>query len=684
MSYGLKYKIPFRTISNVLCEILLSVKDYTGASFELLAGADPILISTDKSDLLSPIRSSSATIQVFGSDYLQDLYASDPQGIRVTLLVGGTTKWLGYLTPDTFSQDFSSPEFTYEMEAVAAISTLKYMKFDLTNDFVTFREILQQAVNYAGYSDAYLTNAVRTASYGYFSLSIASANFYDELGEAMTYYEALEEIAKYAGCCFAPYGDKLYFIDYKAIREGYNSYTFLNGYAGNLSDIKDVQEYRGTGAKLSRIAGKNKATVNCSLYELKDLIPQFDEEKSSVFTSSPMTEYTETVKVGKEDVTYKGIIRRYIQPKFTFYHYANGVPTSPIESTRPVISNETGSGFVRTAEFRTDSPPSKLDMTNEVQVKLALSYSDINTNYLTNQSPVFKAVSEKKVLIHKDVWFCLGLQFRYCPVEWTKDLAGIDFSLSDNTTIYQRIKLKIGRYYYTGSGWTTTESTFSVPVTLKKGSKLLNNLFSVDNTNTYDKGLGDLTGYIFKAPDFPVMGVVELTIYTTPPPFKVLAPTSQSYIQYMYYRGIELSFGIPDESSIYGDWVNKDTKNDVIYENEISDTYVDEADEIDLKICTNPDGKLTLSSVITGIDPNTNFLNELVSDVYGVAKAEDILLMRVTDMFSNPRFVINPTLVNNAKPYTIFTETHLNKLFMVAGGEEDVKLEQATYNLIEL
>ena len=120
MSYGLKYIIPFRTISEKSCEIRLEVKDFAGEPTELKAGQTPIRIDTDTSDLLSPIRSSSATIQVFGSDYLQDLYTSDPQGIRVTLLVAGVVKWLGYLTPDTFSQDFSAPEFIYEMEVVAA------------------------------------------------------------------------------------------------------------------------------------------------------------------------------------------------------------------------------------------------------------------------------------------------------------------------------------------------------------------------------------------------------------------------------------------------------------------------------------------------------------------------------------------------------------------------------------
>ena len=162
------------------------------------------------------------------------------------------------------------------MGAVSAFSTLKYKEFDLTDDFVTFRQILDKAIEYSGYKAVYLTNSVKAEFTDYFNLKIATANFYDELGEAMTYYEVLEEVAKFAGCCWVPYEDDLYFIDYQAISSGYNSYTRIEGSSVSnvtLQDLKEVKNYKGTGAKISRIAGKNKATVNCSLYEIKEILP---------------------------------------------------------------------------------------------------------------------------------------------------------------------------------------------------------------------------------------------------------------------------------------------------------------------------------------------------------------------------------------------------------------------------
>ncbi len=157
MSYGIKYKVPFKTLSEISCEIQIAEKNYVGNSVELIAGSTPISISYQQGDLLSPIRASGATIQVYGSSYLQDLYSSDPQGIKVTLLRNGLVYWIGFLTPDTFSQDFSSPSFIYDLECVSAFSTLKYKEFDLTDDFVTFWDIVNQAKTLTGYQDIYIT-----------------------------------------------------------------------------------------------------------------------------------------------------------------------------------------------------------------------------------------------------------------------------------------------------------------------------------------------------------------------------------------------------------------------------------------------------------------------------------------------------------------------------------------------
>lgn len=677
MSYGLKYTIPFKSISGKDCVIRLEEKDFAGEPMELQAGGNPILIDTDAGDLITPIRANGATIQIYGSDYLQNLYASDPQRVRVTLIVDGSVSWLGYLTPDTFSQDFSSPEFVYEVECVSALSTLKLIDFDIENDFVTFREIIAQAVVYAGYEFAYITNSVRTNTGSVLDLKISASNFYDELGEAMTYYEVLEEWAKYLGCCFTPYGEDLYLLDYAAIKAGYNSYTKLDGLTETtvtLSDEKTVANYRGTGAKISRIAGKNKAVVNCSLYEIKNILPEFSEKGATFSNIVGSTTYPEG--------EYTGIIRKYSQPKITLFHYAGGNPASMMETSNPVSLNNSGSSFVRTTEYKTTEPPSALSMVNELQVKTYVDKTGaLAGKHLTSSSPVLKLTSPKPILVHSGVHFCINLMFKKQTKEFTRsDDRPETFAAAG--FVNQKAKFRIGDYYYNGTAWTTTESTFGMKVIYEEGGKTYGTYRSLENTNSFETGLGDLTGYVFQAPSFPIFGECELTLYCVES--SPVSPLREFGIQYVYYKDIKVDYAIPNEASIWGDWVDKDSKNDLIYESEIIGYYIEEAEEIDLKICTNPDGKLALSSVLEGEAGFENFNTKLVSDVYGEKQAEEILIDRVIDLYNAPRFVIDPTLANDAKPYTVFTEPHLDETFMVAGGEEDVKMERCTYNLIEI
>ena len=52
----------------------------------------------------------------------------------------------------------------------------------------------------------------------------------------------------------------------------------------------------------------------------------------------------------------------------------------------------------------------------------------------------------------------------------------------------------------------------------------------------------------------------------------------------MRMRNIELRYGIPNAQTVYDDYLDEGNRNDVVYENDINEMYVDEAREIDLKI----------------------------------------------------------------------------------------------------
>ena len=661
MSYAAKYIVPFRTIDEILCEIRFDVKGYTGVAKELIGGGDPIRVEVDTSDILTPIRSSSATISVYGSDYLQDLYTSDPFGIKVTLIVGGSVKWLGYVTQDTFSQDFSSPEFIYEIECVSAISVLKHKKFKSDNPTISFLEIIKEAVSLAGYNKAYLTNTVRTITDGnlFSSAKVASANFFDELGEADTYYKALEEIAKYTTCTFTPFGADLMLLNYEAIKAGENFYYRID--SGAITAVKFEHEttvqqlgYKGTGATISRITGKNKAVVNCSLNEITEVMHDINSD-GMLFGSS--SEYIHT----QNDESTTVVEQHYWggdASKFETYLY----PTS--DGTPPPL----GAEYVGVAEFPTDDPPVELNLEDRIVV-----YRGDNGTEIPNY-PIVTIRSKSNVVTSTGDFIVLDME--------TKTTKNSKYGLgkeSGYTFKYDRLiiyeaTLRVGDKYYSGGRtWSSTETTFEVHFRASKDDGL-NMWRNVINENRYDTALGGARGKLIPVPEGLTVGDVELTLHS------FVSSDIDAEVKWEHIRNISLEIATPDAQSIYGDYVNENSKNDVIYEREIAGDYVEEAEEVDLNISTKTDGKISLSSVFTDSGYITEYKHLGVN-----IQPEHNILNKIIRLYQQPRFVINPTLANNLKPYSLITDSNLpNVQFINGGGEEDVKMGRVTTNLIQI
>ncbi|BEG98103.1 hypothetical protein [Bacteroides sedimenti] len=680
MTYNLMYTVPFRSLAGVQYEVKVESLGYQGEAVELVGGETPFTSETDEDDLYLPMRLSKATLSVYGSDYLQSLYASNPQGVRIRLYKNGMPEWYGFLTPDTFSQDFSNPEFIYDMECVCALSTLKYKKFNRTEETVTFLQIIQDAAFLAGYNSIYVSSAVHIPETGELieSATIATANFYDELGEAMTYYEVLEEIAKFMGCTFTVYKDAIWLVDYAAIRKGINTYRKYTGAEKVdlvVSDEKTIQElgYKGTGATLSRIPGKNKASVSCSLYEMDSVLPEFDNEQSTYLS---MVEFDKTYTENKKSSTYKGIIRYYEQPRFSFYKSVENAKGGYdwVEHHGSVVPEKLGSCFVRTASYNTENTPSKLDFADEVLICTA----KYGTHWMAVDRPVIKIKTTRSIVTNSNVYLCINFSVKFVPDGERFAHPSVTNGWTFAGTKNVRCILRLGEYYYNGTSWQTGITTFPVALDTKKGDPISNRYYPVKNTNNYTLGIGDLSGRIIQCPPYIINGECELTICDMDKEY----PGSLPYYEYQYIKGISLDYAIPDASTVYSDWVKDGSKNDVSYENLISDDYVEEADEIDLKICTNTDSKLCLSSVMA----NRQYLQNIRSEALNKEGiAEELLIERMVSLFSKPRYQIDPTVTNSVKPYSLLTDLSLpDSRFLVAGGAEDYKMDSVRLNLIEM
>lgn len=678
------YTIPFKSIEENDYNIVIEKKGYVGTSTELAGGSHPFIVEDYTDFILNPFKLSTATLSIYGGDYLRDLFTPDPQGVRVKLLKNGNIEWVGFVTNDTYSQDYSNIKFVYEIELVNPISSLKNIKYKVEDKNVSFIELIKEAIQESNsefktlYLPSSYTNELNQNIYNL--IKVSSDNFADEQEETMSYYEILEEIAKYLGLTITIKNDEIYFIDYIGIGKGFNGYHKYNLVTDTttretLYHTETIQslDYVSDSSSLQINSGRNKAKVTCSLFDIGNILPEFDDEKTTYIS---MEENASTVS----GTTYKEIIRYYSTEKFDMYQYSNGSDSGEVNNGK-LTGGYLGSHFIRSAEYDAENIPSRLNFGNE----LLVHRYDMMNGELNNTKPIIKFTSDKSITTHSNMYFCLALDIKMNYVLFEKNVAKELIKIADkDTTMEMYAKIKIGNKYWNGADWTTTESRFTMPITVKKGNQFNEVYLALDNTNTFDKGVGDLEGYTFKCPDEIIRGKIELTLYTFDG-YRKLFPFGAVGDRFMRMRNIELRYGIPNPQTVYGDYLEEENKNDIVYENDIDEIYVDEANEINLKICTFPDDYFKLCYSTTFI--NDKYLETLKYNPLGINdKPEVVLINKVLDYYKEPKYEVSIPVGNKLiYPYSVITDKNLpNKRFIYAGSEIDYEYETNIINILEI
>lgn len=268
----------------------------------ILAGESPVVVSYSESErLYTPMRTSTCTVKVVSERYLMDIYTGKAQGTQVILKDEdtGEIKWCGFLQPNLYNQGFSAPVETIELEASDCLSTLQYL--DYRNYYVngrmtiSFRDIIESILDRSKLINTYYltqrlySDAFQSRNLRFHDLFIAEQNFFSEEDEPWKLKEVLEEICKYMGLVCFQWGDAIYFLDY----DMYNTSKKMIGYKftkqrrwndqelvviANTANKVVMESYRGTGADFSLDDVFNKVSVNCSYYDVEDLIPDLFED----------------------------------------------------------------------------------------------------------------------------------------------------------------------------------------------------------------------------------------------------------------------------------------------------------------------------------------------------------------------------------------------------------------------
>lgn len=767
--YGLKYKVPFTDVDENNYEVRILVDGYSGDVIELTGAASPFVVDvSDEQFLYTPTRFSGATLNIVGSDYLQDLFSTNYQMSKVDLYKGSRLMWTGFITPDTYSQEYDSHIFELGIECISALSTLEYVDFSMTQATPTFKEILLECINKSkgSYTNVYIPN---TYNIDLSELSVSRANFFDEDDKPMTLKECLEEVCKYLGWTCTDMNGYVCFVDVDYISKGFTEYTdLLTGEVVNLSSNIDVASIvsKDSANTMSMIGGYNKVNVIDSDYEPDSdfLFPDIDNTKGDPLGSTQRAASKDGSHIirnkdGKSkygDIRYFHRFFKSSKVNLTRYNYSNGdwvVDNSDsftsagarilYQATADQEDKPTSLNWEPMYEIKLfdgiDSPEveyteyyqyeyggNKYDITlNDCRLYKPTNYDTYldgyyiqpSNNTISDISGLLKKTIEYESSAHiifpSEAYIGISYKMMLTPlkpnIEDNKhgkhvivnafrgtpyDLS-VDKLLNRNTLekiqdkydykfqldidehknyYFIPMKLQIGNMYWNGSDWTRdSNSVFRVHADVDKDTKLLGNWLNVKNTNSYEESI-DGIDEAYVIPLFNGLnGKVKLTLYV---PYFEMPWQSKNNI---YIKDLKLKVG---RSTSFWDLDKGENKKDTKYTNVVNDKFVNEADDVELKLTSDNESILSLSKVAF----NNEVIKMLSSKLFDTAMLpEKQIINRIVNQYNKPKVSLLYNVENSIDAYSLLSNKYMSgKKFIYTGGQIDYVSNSIECNMIEL
>lgn len=273
-------------------------------------------------------------------------------------------------------------------------------------------------------------------------------------------------------------------------------------------------------------------------------------------------------------------------------------------------------------------------------------------------------------------------------------------------------KLKIGNYYYDGEQWqlytniTSNQSYYdkklekrlsldgvkyyadNIEVSEEEYTKIyLKDRFFLVHKNVNGEQIKDtwkrLTnqvsykynlvdgsdGVLINLPDFILNGQIEFELYA-PLDMGDVFPRMDKVVLYNNVTAChikELTFKYTNKKYYTDIFSEKEFDADILYSNEINESFVNDFDDLELRVNSFSDRAGSYSYVIT----QHNNTYQYVDSVYNVntheqIKQEENILTKYFNYYSSPKYIYSNTIKNdNIKPYNLLFENTLNKTFFL-------------------
>lgn len=732
MSYGLKYTIPFASLHGESCVVEIHKRGYQGAPTELIAGDSPFCVEVDDEGFIyAPLRLSTATLSVVGGDYLQELFSIDHSQHRVTLKRDGQTAWCGFIAPEVYTQDYSEEVFAYEVECVSALSILEHIPFATQREgsfgFVSLWDLIRQCVQAVGgpYGSVYLPQTYRASAQDQPSAEVLKAmqvseqNFMDEEGKPMPLKEVLEEVCKFLHWTCADWGGDLYFVDvdYRGSYSRYNG--AMTQQAGSVAIPRSsVQQigFAGSNHTLDILPGYNKCSVRAESYSVGE---QFDKESFEDLSllSVERGHINNTTRAAdhyrKRTYLPDGLKMEFVQYDRDSRRITDLTPYK--ERSGEIF----GSMPIRYSDYTMEAKDGELtystrnpSFTDMIQVRLtdndhtelltdkdgwglpilrvrgaSTTYSagafalhtDLKESYDQRMIPGLNIIDNLKTLVDEVSGFA---PLRVLNV--TLRIGDKWFSRAERMEVGQRAP------YYT---WLTYPQGLDEVMYLDmRYSRRIGIAFDAPNKEGWEsmrdskqpeQPYDGARGFIFEI-DEPLYGDLELTVYTSRPTNKywdVLTGLAWMHPLRGDKRALPRGYFLKDFSFSFHDnkeEANKGTKSedgDRIYQNVVEASFINEAEEVVLKINTYNGDEASFGKVVMG---GRYLTDNLYSEVEkSMVRPEEALIRRIVNHYKTPHIKLTQTIKNDdaITPISLLGDEFMpGKEFICVGGKIDYRM----------
>lgn len=565
MAWAKKYRIPFQSQNGTQYMIYIWEQDYVGSVTTLTGAADPFITQEDATDdIFTPIRQQTGTLRIIDEtgdgSLLESLIPQNNTEKLISLMSGtwngtsftdGTVYWRGFLCAEAFTQPWDQNKKIIEFPVKSMLAALEDVQIPVSKASleVNIAKLVRYAYEALGIGPAYVYTISDLSidlpgTEQFFKYCIRWSMFFSEetvLNQAdsvnelvgISYKDALAMVGRLYGLTFREIADRLVICQYDKLQQiisvtQYSWSNIVNMSNGTFPTITPSElsasallsafTFKGSNNIAGFLQGRKSAqiTLNIGGITLNMQLPQTTEDTSTVTSISYIVggncycQSHSSRSLATERYTYKKVSVTTAGSPNIYYVYSvvedsdyshcksNSVIGSPGTSVPP---NPLYTGaFPCRWYYKASDDTAAINLKNG----LFLNQESVEINRDTvSPAEAYALKSELEFNISNGYLNIDMLQHSFIhppstALGWYFDT----YPNGNQLQLQMPIAIRIGNYYWDGSSWTTTPSTFNIPF---KNSKIVTNKTASMNVDGTSGWFIPVSGHM--------TGTVELIIY---------------------------------------------------------------------------------------------------------------------------------------------------------------------------